>query len=73
MSVPHGTETPTTNGLYCAEIYFGWKLLEWKDGAWFHMGGIGRWTAGIPKQWVGPMPEVIGGNPLPKATLEFDL
>lgn len=71
--VAHGTETPTANGLYCAEIYFGWKLLEWKDGAWFHTGGLSRWTAGIPKQWVGPMPEVMGGDPLPKAKLEFDL
>lgn len=73
MSVPHDTTTPTENGTYCAEVYFGWKLLDWKDGAWWHPGYVSRWTAGITKQWVGPMPAVIGDAPLPKATQEYDL
>jgi hypothetical protein len=36
-----------------AEIYFGWKLLEWHDGAWWHEAKVGRWMADDPVQWVG--------------------
>lgn len=61
--------TPTVNGLYAAEIYFGWKLLEWKDGSWWHTELAGCWSAGDPVQWVGPLPERIGGKP----KQEFDL
>lgn len=63
------SNTPTVNGLYAAEIYFGWKLLEWKDGSWWHMELAGCWSAGDPVQWVGPLPERIGGKP----KQEFDL
>lgn len=70
MSVPHGTETPTANGLYCAEIYFGWKLLEWRDGEWWFENGFAQWGGGTPLQWIGPMPERVGGK---KQQLEYDL
>lgn len=59
---------PETPGLYAAEIYFGWKLLEWHDGAWWHEAKVGRWMAGDPVQWVGPLPDR-----LPKIETEFDL
>jgi hypothetical protein len=51
---------PTMEGIYAAEVYFGWKLLEWKDGAWWHLALVGRWMAKDPVQWVGPLPERIG-------------
>jgi hypothetical protein len=60
---------PTVNGLYVVEIHFGWKLLEWYAGAWWHMAKVGRWMADDPVQWVGPLPERIGGKP----KLDFDL
>lgn len=60
---------PTQNGTYAAEVYFGWKLLEWKDGEWWHPSGVGRWTASEPVQWVGPLPARIGDKP----KMEFDL
>jgi len=62
---------PTEEGLYAVEIYFGWKLLEWKDGGWWHPALVGRWLAGDPIQWVGPLPE--RKNFTPKADFQFDL
>lgn len=53
-----GTGRPTVEGIYAAEVYFGWKLLEWKDGAWWHLALVGRWTATKPVQWVGPLPQL---------------
>lgn len=70
MSVLHGTGTPTIDGLYCTEIYFGWKLLEWRDGVWWFEGGFAQWGAGDPLQWIGPMPERISGK---KQSMEYDL
>lgn len=70
MNVPHGTGTPVANGLYCAEIYFGWKLLEWRNGEWWFENGFAQWGGDNPKQWVGPMPERISGK---KQNMEYDL
>lgn len=61
---------PTANGLYAVEIYYGWKLLEFKDGEWWHMDFIGRWSADEPLQWVGPLP-VRRGQPTSKP--DYDL
>lgn len=64
---------PTQPGIYVAEVYFGWKILEWKDGCWQHPGGgIGKWTACEPVQWVGPLPERLGVDK-PKPVQEYDL
>jgi hypothetical protein len=30
-------ERATEEGLYAVEIHFGWKLLEWHAGAWWHL------------------------------------
>lgn len=65
----HREGTPVDDGLYAAEIYFGWKLLEWKDGEWWHTATVSRWMAGDVVQWVGPLPERKGMKPKP----EFDL
>lgn len=64
---------PVEDGFYAAEIYTGWKLLHFFEGRWWHFPNTALWTAGVPKQWVGPLPELIGGKPLPKATQVFDL
>lgn len=66
--IENGAAPPEWPGLYAAEIYFGWKLLEWHDGAWWHPAKVGRWMAGDPVQWVGPLPERIAVK-----QTEFDL
>lgn len=66
------TGEPRQEGTYCCEVYFGWKLLEWKNGAWRVQGGIARWAAEAPKQWIGPLPELVRETP-PVRKLEFDL
>jgi hypothetical protein len=61
------------NGLYAVEVYHGWKLLEWKDGAWWHMDCVGRWTACDPLQWVGPLPGLMGQKGAETPAKVFDL
>lgn len=56
-ALENGTGRPDREGLYAVEIHFGWKLLEWVDGAWWHITKVGRWMADDPVQWVGPLPE----------------
>lgn len=75
MTIDHDVrpERPAVNGLYAVEVYFGWKLLEWKDGEWWHTGGVGRWTASEEHQWVGPLPDRIGAKPAIPAKVEYDL
>ena len=68
-----GVGSPLHNGLYVAEIYWGWKLLEWKNGEWWHPDCAGRWSAGIPVQWVGPLPARKNSPPKPKPDMVFDL
>jgi hypothetical protein len=69
MSVENGAGRPTEEGLYAVEIYFGWKLLEWYAGDWWHEAKVGRWMAGNPAQWVGPLPPRMKDREL----VEFDL
>jgi hypothetical protein len=65
----NGTGQPTTDGVYVAEVYFGWKILAWRGGEWWHETHVGRWTASVPMQWVGPLP----GRKGQPAKMEFDL
>lgn len=69
-------EQPVEPGLYVVEIHFGWKLLEWVDGAWWHMAKVGRWMASDPVQWVGPLPPTMlikGKKGLPPEVKTYDL
>lgn len=54
-----GTENPTEDGTYVAEVYFGWKILAWRSGEWWHEAHVGRWTASVPVQWLGPLPALM--------------
>lgn len=67
-----GDEEPITNGVYVALIYWGWKLLEFHDGVWWHPTKTSRWGAGDPERWVGPLPE-REPSPNVNVPLEFDL
>lgn len=76
MTVEHSQGRPETEGLYAVEIHFGWKLLEWYAGVWWHMARVGRWMADDPAQWVGPLPApmlVKGKKGEPPTVKEFDL
>lgn len=69
-----GNETPTEPGTYAAQVYYGWKLLEWKHDCWMLEGGTATWAAGDPIQWVGPLPVLIRKDTKPAApSMEFDL
>lgn len=61
------------NGTYAAEVFHGWKLLEWKDGAWWHLECTGRWEAGEPALWVGPLPPLMGQKGSETPARVFDL
>jgi hypothetical protein len=62
--------SPTLPGSYAAEVYFGWKLLDWRDGQWWHPNLNSPWTATAPVQWVGPLP---ARKQVEKPKMEFDL
>lgn len=64
--------TPPYEGLYVIEVYFGWKLMEYRKGEWWHPGGVGRWTSCVPVQWVGPLPARKFSHEV-KPDMEFDL
>lgn len=66
---------PIADGLYAAEVYFGWKLLEFAFGEWWHPSKVGKWTAGAPVQWVGPLPDKITPElpPVKPKALDFGL
>ena len=62
---------PDKDGLYVAEVYFGWKILQWHKGEWWHTDLVGKWTASDPVQFVGPLPALIGGSA--RKTPQYDL
>lgn len=73
-----GTGHPVCDGTYCAEVYHGWRVLEWREGRWCYDGGWAHWQAGEPVQWIGPMPDRLGTSEPPKIigqmpAMEFDL
>lgn len=67
-----GIGSPKYDGLYVAEVFHGWKLLEWHKGEWWHPERVSRWTADVPPQWVGPLP-VRKYPQAPGPVQEFDL
>lgn len=52
----HEDDAPLENGLYVAKIYWGWKLLQWRDGEWWIEGFVCRWRSEPPTEWIGPLP-----------------
>jgi hypothetical protein len=78
MTIENSAGRPEKPGLYAAEIYFGWKLLEWHDGAWWHEE---KWY--YPKSsnefhsgifgWCGPLPVGRLDDPHPPCIQEYSL
>ncbi len=70
---PGAMPDPIENGSYAAEVYFGWKILEWRDGKWWTQG----FHTGFPLeivQWV-KLPDCIyfALEDARNDALEFDL
>lgn len=65
LSVQHGR--PEKDGLYLAGNKYGWRILEWFLGKWWHAGRTAMWPeTALMTAFIGPLPDV----PDP---LEFDL
>jgi len=68
-------DTPTQPGIYAARQWYGWRILEWHEGAWWHIGRVSAW----PKRaeidaFVGPLPVISRDYSVPeKPVMEFDL
>lgn len=78
MKIGHSLETgqPIEDGVYVAEVYFGWKILSWRAGEWWHEDFVGRWASDVPLQWVGPLPpraRMPGQKPAETPDKVFDL
>jgi hypothetical protein len=56
MSVENGAGRPEKPGTYAAEVFCGWKLLDWNEANGWHLRGVCKWNADLPVQWVGPLP-----------------
>lgn len=67
----NGKGKPAVNAIYAVEVFHGWRLLEWRDGQWWHPEFVCKWTGPV-EQWVGPLPERKLGKPKP-AKVEYDL
>jgi hypothetical protein len=73
VNIEHGK--PTEPGLYAARQWYGWRILEWHAGEWWHVGRSGKWGSAEIEAFLGPLP-VIAKNyvPIPApAVMEFDL
>lgn len=55
---------PTKDGIYAARQYYGWRILEWHKGEWWHVGRAAKWPVGEPgniggiEAHVGPLPVI---------------
>lgn len=66
------TGFPTENGTYAAFVYYGWRLLEWRDGKWWFEKCTAPWCAGNIPYFVGPLPK-LEYYQKPAVEMEFDL
>lgn len=75
---------PTENGIYAARQWYAWRILEWHDGAWWHVGRAAKWpTAAVGnlgeiEAHFGPLPVIAKicapfDKPREPAPMEFDL
>lgn len=74
------TGIPATPGIYACRQYYGWRILEWFDGAWWHVGRGAKWPIGAAgnlgeiEAHIGPLPVISRDFSVkPKTELEYDL
>lgn len=59
MKIEPSLGNPTEDGIYAARQWYGWRILEWHNGEWWHIGRASAW----PKKaeidaFVGPLPVI---------------
>lgn len=59
------TGSPSVNGLYAIRQWYTWRILEWHEGAWWHVGRSAKWPVGNPpaaetgiEAFLGPLPVI---------------
>lgn len=81
MKIEPSLGNPTEPGIYAARQWYTWRILEWHEGAWWHVGRSARWPVGNPptlesgiEAFVGPLPVIARDfSVAPKNLPEFDL
>lgn len=73
MTVTEGN--PTAPGIYAARQWYAWRILEWYDGAWWHVGRASKWPAKAAiDAHAGPLPVIARDFSVPAKDIpEFDL
>jgi hypothetical protein len=69
---------PTEDGIYAARQWYGWRILEWWKGEWWHAGKSAKWGNAEIEAYFGPLPVISKVAPpfdKPRVELppEFDL
>ena len=60
---PETQFSPLDDGLYACRQWYGWRILQWHKGAWWHAGLGAKWPiaahgeTGI-EAWIGPLPVI---------------
>lgn len=50
---------PSKPGIYAARQWYAWRILEWHEGAWWHVGRQATWPKNAEiEAFVGPLPVV---------------
>lgn len=56
MNIQHGK--PVEPGLYAARQYYGWRILEWHEGEWWHERRTAKWGSTEIEAFLGPLPVI---------------
>ncbi|MBA3831636.1 MAG: hypothetical protein H0X34_07045 [Chthoniobacterales bacterium] len=78
MKIEATLGNPTENGIYAARQWYGWRILEWHKGEWWHTGKVAQWpfNAEIDAH-IGPLPVISKDYTKPplngKPVMEYDL
>lgn len=61
---------PTEDGIYCARQWYGWRILEWWKGEWWHAGKTAKWGNAEIEAYIGPLPVISKDFTKPPLGLE---
>lgn len=66
---------PSEPGIYAARQWYAWRILEWHEGAWWHVGRQCVWPKKAEiEAFIGPLTVISRNFSMPeKPILEFDL
>lgn len=75
---------PAEDGLYAARQWYGYRILEWHKGEWWHPGLQSKWGKTEIEAHIGPLPTIVKDfskpaphrgrdNRVPQKAMEFDL